>query len=297
MPTIATLHARDLTVTRGPLLVLDAIDLLLSPGRRVGLVGPNGVGKSTLLQSLAGRIAPRSRNRAPHATVGDRRVPAPGARAARRRNRERRSSPGGPVSPPPTPSSRLPPTRSPPAPRAPTIATATRSTVGCRSAAPISTPASARCGTSSASVIVLLGQATATLSGGEAARCSLAALLLSRFDVYLLDEPTNDLDLDGLARLEAWVTGLDAAVALVSHDRAFLARTVTHVVELDEFTHRASEYAGGWAAYLEHARHGPPARVGALRRLRHEAQGARRPGAAGARVGDAGVEPGQEAPR
>ena len=62
--------------------------------------------------------------------------------------------------------------------------------------------------------------------------------MLARFDVYLLDEPTNDLDLDGLDRLERWIIGLPAAVVLVSHDRTFLARTVTDVVELDEFSHR-----------------------------------------------------------
>ncbi|MEZ5255927.1 MAG: ATP-binding cassette domain-containing protein [Ilumatobacteraceae bacterium] len=65
----------------------------------------------------------------------------------------------------------------------------------------------------------LLDQEVGSLSGGEAARCGLAALLLSRFDVYLLDEPTNDLDLDSLDRLERWISRLDAAVVLVSHDR------------------------------------------------------------------------------
>ena len=48
------------------------------------------------------------------------------------------------------------------------------------------------------------------LSGGQAARAGLASLLLSRYDVFLLDEPTNDLDLDGLDRLERFVTGLRA---------------------------------------------------------------------------------------
>ncbi len=75
-------------------------------------------------------------------------------------------------------------------------------------------------------------------------------MLLARFDLYLLDEPTNDLDLDGLARLERFVTGLGAGVVIVSHDRTFLERTVTDVVELDEFTHAATHYAGGWTAYL-----------------------------------------------
>ena len=59
----------------------------------------------------------------------------------------------------------------------------------------------------------LLVQPMVTLSGGQAARVELAAILLSRFDVFLLDEPTNDLDLDGLERLEAFVTGLDPGVA------------------------------------------------------------------------------------
>ena len=97
----------------------------------------------------------------------------------------------------------------------------------------------------------LLDQPTATLSGGEAARAALAVLLLARFDVFLLDEPTNDLDLDGLDRLERWIGDLRAAVVLVSHDRTFLARTITDVVELDEFTHRATAYGGGWQAFLD----------------------------------------------
>jgi ATPase subunit of ABC transporter with duplicated ATPase domains len=96
----------------------------------------------------------------------------------------------------------------------------------------------------------LLDRPTAELSGGEAARSSLASLLLSRYDVFLLDEPTNDLDLDGLARLERWVRDLDAAVMLVSHDRTFLERVVTDVAEINHHTHRLEWYAGGWVAYL-----------------------------------------------
>src|SRR3954454_7566939 len=89
------------------------------------------------------------------------------------------------------------------------------------------------------------------LSGGQAARAGLASLLLSRYDIFLLDEPTNDLDLDGLARLERFVTGLRAGVVLVSHDREFLARTVTRVVELDLAQQQISVFGGGYAAYLE----------------------------------------------
>jgi ATPase subunit of ABC transporter with duplicated ATPase domains len=90
-----------------------------------------------------------------------------------------------------------------------------------------------------------------SLSGGQAARVGLAALLLSRFDIVLLDEPTNDLDLDGLERLETFVRGLRGGVVLVSHDREFLARSVTRVLELDlaQASHRV--FGGGYDAYLE----------------------------------------------
>ncbi len=89
------------------------------------------------------------------------------------------------------------------------------------------------------------------LSGGQAARVALAALLLSRFDVVLLDEPTNDLDLEGLASLEDFVNGLRGGVVLVSHDREFLARCVTTVVELDMAQNAVAVYDGGYDAFLE----------------------------------------------
>jgi ATPase subunit of ABC transporter with duplicated ATPase domains len=87
------------------------------------------------------------------------------------------------------------------------------------------------------------------LSGGEAARAALAAILLARFDVLLLDEPTNNLDFEGLDRLERFVAGTRAGIVVVSHDRAFLDRTVGRVLELDEWTHRARGYTGGWSDY------------------------------------------------
>ena len=74
---------------------------------------------------------------------------------------------------------------------------------------------------------------------------------MSRFDISLLDEPTNDLDFAGLESLEQFVVGLSGPAMIVSHDRAFLARTVTSVLEIDPHTRRAALYGGGWAAYLE----------------------------------------------
>ncbi len=89
------------------------------------------------------------------------------------------------------------------------------------------------------------------LSGGQAARVALAALLLSRFDIVLLDEPTNDLDLAGLARLEDFVKGLRGGVVLVSHDREFLSRCITSVVELDQAQNKVAVYEGGYDSFLE----------------------------------------------
>jgi len=90
----------------------------------------------------------------------------------------------------------------------------------------------------------------ASLSGGQQARAALAAILLSRYDVFLLDEPTNNLDFDGLSRLESFLGGLAGGVLVVSHDRAFLDRAVTRIVELQEESHRSVEYAGGWSEYV-----------------------------------------------
>lgn len=95
------------------------------------------------------------------------------------------------------------------------------------------------------------GSLMTALSGGQAARVGLAALLLSRFDIVLLDEPTNDLDLDGLDRLEGFVRGLRGGAVLVSHDREFLARSVTAVLELDLAQSSNRLFGGGYDAYLE----------------------------------------------
>lgn len=95
-----------------------------------------------------------------------------------------------------------------------------------------------------------LDREMAGMSGGQLARAALAAILLSRFDVLLIDEPTNNLDFGGLEKLERFIEQTSAAIVVVSHDRAFLERTVTHVLDIDHGSHEATLYSGGWQAYL-----------------------------------------------
>ncbi|MCC6174954.1 MAG: ABC-F family ATP-binding cassette domain-containing protein [Chloroflexi bacterium] len=88
-----------------------------------------------------------------------------------------------------------------------------------------------------------------TLSGGEHARVMLAGLLLRSPDLLLLDEPTNHLDFASAAWLETFLTSYRGAFVAVSHDRHFLNRAVTTILEIDEDTHQLVEYVGDYDAY------------------------------------------------
>lgn len=95
-------------------------------------------------------------------------------------------------------------------------------------------------------------QRIAHLSGGEAGRVGLARQLVAPADVVLLDEPTNHLDLETTRWLEAYLTGLDATVMVISHDRAFLEAVVDHTLHVDQGT--ATPYTGSYSAFVsQHA--------------------------------------------
>jgi ATPase subunit of ABC transporter with duplicated ATPase domains len=244
----ATLVARGLAAGHGARVLFSGLDLVVAPGDVVGLVGVNGAGKSTLLRTLAGELPAEDGSvvvSPPTATLGY--LP---------QEHERRA--GETV-----------------------LGALTRRTGVAAAQAVLDEATEAltegrpgadevygdalehwlalggadlddRAEETVAQVApgVALDALMTGLSGGQAARVGLAALLLSRYDVLLLDEPTNDLDLAGLDQLERFVDDSRAGIVVVSHDREFLARTVTRVVELDLAQQLVRVHDGGYEAYL-----------------------------------------------
>lgn len=245
----ATLVAKDLTGGHGHRTLFENLNFTLAPGDVLGLVGANGAGKSTLLRLLAGVATPLS------GTVS--------------------TSPDGAfIGWMPQEHERIP---------GETIAEYLSRRTGCAQATTAMETTAEALGSGQPGaddadaaafdhwmasgaadledrIPVVLAELGFTLpatthmtalSGGQTARIALAALLLSRFDAVLLDEPTNDLDLDGLQRLENFITSLRTGVVVVSHDREFLARCTTGIVELDLAQGQVAVYQGGYESYLE----------------------------------------------
>ena len=246
----ASVVANALTFRRSDAVILDSVSVTIGPHTRLGVVGVNGSGKSTLLRLLAGELEPDHgsvRLAPPAATVGylpqevDRRDGETVRQLLHRRTGVAAADDA------------LDPSND--RARRPRAGRRRRVRDGLeRWLALGASDLDARIGEVMADIGLpasTLDQPVASLSGGQAARASVAAILLARFDIFLLDEPTNDLDFAGLERLERFVTGLTSGVAIVSHDRAFLERTITSVLEIDEISHHASLYQGGWLAYLD----------------------------------------------
>ncbi|MEV4245973.1 ABC-F family ATP-binding cassette domain-containing protein [Streptosporangium canum] len=244
----ATIVAKDLAAGHGDRALFSGLDLVVAPGDVIGLVGMNGAGKSTLMRIMAGLLPPE------HGAV--RLSPPSAAVGYLPQERERRADE--------TVAAFLA-RRTGVADAQRELDAATEGLVEGRPGADDAYAAGlekwlalggADLEDRAEEVVAELGLAVdldrpmAALSGGQAARAGMASLLLSRYDVFLLDEPTNDLDLEGLERLERFVVGLRAGTVLVSHDREFLARTANRVVELDLVQQRIGIYGGGYEAYL-----------------------------------------------
>ncbi len=247
----AVLVARGLSVGHGNRVLFSALDLTVGPGDVVGLVGPNGAGKSTLLRVLAGELTPDegSVELAPRTAHVGHLAQEPDVRSGEtvRDWLHRRTGVGPAIAAMEDAAARLAadPQDAGVADRYGEALEAWLAMGGADLDERIP-PVAADLG-----LTVDLDLPLTALSGGQAARVGLAALLLSRYDLYLLDEPTNDLDIDGLHRLEEFVGQTEAGLVVVSHDREFLSRTVGSVVELDRSLQRAAVYGGSYDAYLE----------------------------------------------
>ncbi|GLW27923.1 ABC-F family ATP-binding cassette domain-containing protein [Actinoplanes regularis] len=244
----ATLIARDLAAGHGDRALFTGLDLVVAPGDVIGLVGVNGAGKTTLLRTLAGILPAESGSvglNPPTANVGY--LPQERERRAGESVRDFLARRTGVA-----------------AAQAAMDAAAEELATGADGADDRYSVALERwldlggadlddraAALSAGDLRIDLDLPMTALSGGQAARAGMASLLLSRYDTYLLDEPTNDLDLDGLAHLEQFVGGLRAGVVVVSHDREFLTRTVNKVLELDLHQQQIRLYGGGYASYLE----------------------------------------------
>jgi ATP-binding cassette subfamily F protein uup len=209
--TILDLHQVRLEI--GGRVLVDSLDLALVEGERIGIVGPNGAGKTTLLRAVLGEIAPASGTivrgqRARISYLGQKREGLDEAASVLD------NVAGG--------RSRV------------TLGERTMDTRGYLER------------------FLFFGEAqrqpVSSLSGGEKARVLLAKLLLVPTNLFVLDEPTNDLDVAMLSALEELLLEVKASALVVTHDRWFLDRVATGILAFEDHG-RVVRYAGGYSSF------------------------------------------------
>ena len=212
---MALITLRDITLGFGGAPLLDAVDLIIEPGERICLLGRNGAGKSTLLRILAGEIRP---------DAGDILRPGSGLRVARL-DQEVPDDVAG------------------------TVRDVVAAGVPSGDGEPIPEWEAAR---KAEAVLTRAGldpaPPFAELSAGLKRRTLLARALAGEPDLLLLDEPTNHLDIRSVEWLEETLHRLALTLLFVTHDRAFLKRLATRILELDRG--RLASFPGDYDAYL-----------------------------------------------
>ncbi len=211
------LHLQQASLAFGHLPLFEDADLRIDPGERIALIGRNGTGKSSLLKAIAGEI-PLDAGvvwREPGLRVARLDQEVPGDTADRTVHQEIARGLGPIVD--------------------------LEGEDGWRAEQKIKM------------VISRLGlpgdRPVRELSGGWRRRTLLAKALVSQPDLLLLDEPTNHLDIDAIQWLEEFIGGLAGAILFVTHDRAFLSRLATRIIELDRG--RLTSWPGSYTAYLD----------------------------------------------
>jgi macrolide transport system ATP-binding/permease protein len=248
----ALIHAQHISKAYGLKSVLHDVSVILNPGERIGLVGANGAGKSTLLKIIAGEVPPDDGNVRLDPTVKLGYLPQVIMGYEHSSVRELLADADRDLRQLET--------------RLRTLETAmTQSTGGHLESilaeyGELTEQFERRGGYDLEQRIAAVVRGLridhlppdrlfGTLSGGERARLGLALLLLSAPDALLLDEPTNHLDSSSLNWLESYLTGFQGGMVVVSHDREFLNRTITTIVEIDEQTRSMRRYNGDYDTY------------------------------------------------
>jgi ATP-binding cassette subfamily F protein 3 len=225
-------------------LLFSGVDLVLGAGDRIGVVGPNGAGKTTLLRVLTGEIPPTSGTvtRGPQTRIGyvAQQLPDPAGTVG--------AYLAGELAPVAADLRRLEQDLAGGAPVLDEYGAAQERWAALDGWAAEARVAEVR---QRLDIAHLAGDLPlGAVSGGEQARVLLARALLDEPDVLLLDEPTNHLDADGAAWLQQWLATFPGGVLAVSHDRAFLDASVTHIIELDGIHEQPQDYpGGGYTAY------------------------------------------------